>query len=151
MWCHMMWKWKPSRITNCIEYSRYYGMYDVFSTKTLTAILRLWVTIRDAPSSTSASTCCRLCTSGWWYRSTECIPALVGSVLLWLVLLSRYLVSGMAKYYEILPNAGNFEIWQINFRLNLPLWRVKRSRVRTPPNSSDTDSGPEDMDNDDDA
>ena len=57
----------------------------------------------------------------------------------------------MAKYYEILPNAGNFEIWQINFRLNLPLWWVKKSRVRTPSNSSDTDSGPEDMDIDDDA
>ena len=26
----------------------------------------------------------------------------------------------------ILPNAGNFVIWQINFRLNLPLWRVEK-------------------------
>ena len=34
--------------------------------------------------------------------------------------------TGMTKYYEILPNAGNFKIWQINFRLNLPLWRVKK-------------------------
>ena len=59
--------------------------------------------------------------------------------------------AGMAKYYQILPNAGNFEIGQIDFRLNLPLWRVKKSRVRTPSNSSDTDSSPEDIDIDDDA
>ena len=39
---------------------------------------------------------------------------------------SKAVFSGMAKYYEILPNASNFETWQINFRLNLPLWRIKK-------------------------
>ena len=44
---------------------------------------------------------------------------------------------------------GSFEI--NNFRLNLPLRRVKKSKIQIPSNASDTDSGPEDRDIDDDA